>query len=118
MLLMILAYSWAIIIMALMLMQPPSQMKEWTVIGIDKIGHFGVFGIMSFLFMMAYESKNIKSLFWVVFLGVSLYSFTLECLQTLPITKRDFDILDIIANIIGSFAGAAIYILFKSFMYD
>lgn len=115
---MIIAHSWALLILILMLMRPPSEMSDLSIKGLDKLAHFGVFAIMSFLYCLAYSQSGKKSLPWLIMLGVSLYGIITESLQSLSFTQRDFDIFDIIANIIGALAGVVFYTVLKRKMYE
>lgn len=114
----VIAHLWALIVLALMIMRPPSEMSDFSIRGLDKIAHFGVFGLMAFLYALAYVPSSKKSLPWLVMLSVAFYGIILECLQSLSFTQRDFDIFDIIANIIGALAGGLFYSIYKSKMYE
>jgi len=98
------------ILFGLMVMRPPSEMSEWSIPGLDKIAHFGVFFILTVLLALSYyHNLGRKMLLRIIFFGI-LYGCGLEYLQSFDFTNRDFDFLDIIANIIGaSFGATSIY---------
>jgi len=88
-------------------------MSEIMIFGFDKVAHIAVFALMCLLYCFAFvPQKGRESIKRIVFM-VSLYSILLECLQTSSFTNRDFDIFDIIANIIGTLVGATIFLFFK-----
>lgn len=72
----------------------------------DKIVHIVLFGILSFLFC----KSSPKKYYWFVAILCALYGVAMEFVQKNYIPNRSFDIWDIVADTIGSFA-AVIFIL-------
>ena len=82
---------------------------------LDKISHFAAYGLLVFLWSIALVEKTTK----IKAARISFYSsialgIVLEILQWLLNVGRHFEILDIIANIIGAIIGlVAFYKIFK-----
>ncbi|HET8860764.1 VanZ family protein [Marivirga sp.] len=90
----------------------------WDIFGFDKIAHFSVFAILSFLLILGF-SKQYTFLFVrynAVILSISIsfmYGLTIELVQTL-IPERGLELSDIIANTVGVFAGWIVfYLIYK-----
>ena len=104
------AIGWGILITILSLM-PGSSFKDfqWSnILNIDKIGHVVFYGVFTFLISMAYYSTGNPIRKSIVFAAVIaiLYGFLLELLQVQISEDRFFEMLDLIANIIGSIVGS------------
>jgi VanZ family protein len=78
---------------------------------VDKVGHFIAYTIMTYLGLIAFKSRAGSIL--VVLFSISL-GIVLELLQSL-ISGRDASIADGLANFIGIFFGAGVYIVNKAF---
>lgn len=77
---------------------------------LDKLGHLVFYGIFVYLLIRGYRSSGSDpkkifrfSLFFAI--SAALYGLLLEFVQYRFLPDRYFDLLDIIANIIGCFAG-------------
>ena len=80
--------------------------------------HFGAYTATAFLGSVVFDKgANDRLLFWYVALGCFSWSLVLEVLQLLMETGRHFEVLDLIANIIGCFVGVAAYRIFKQRHY-
>lgn len=109
------AFVWAILLAILSLL-PNNRMPafSWSNLwSFDKFGHAIFYCIFAYLIMFGLHRQN-GNFFpgRVLLYGVliaSLYGFLMECLQTLFSPSRYFELLDIIANIIGSFTAILIY---------
>ena len=112
----LLAIRWAILILVMSLI-PGSSLPnfDWSdLVGIDKIGHAGVYLILTFLICLRkLIIPRWKKLMVAVGLS-SIFGIVMEVLQLTIYTGRNFEFLDIIANIIGSFLGAFLYNLFTN----
>lgn len=102
---------------------------SWTVAGInlperlldlvstDKLAHFTVYAILSSLYLLGFFIKGKEIRFYPLGLSViiagSLYGVLMEILQYYFFPGRFFEILDIVANISGAFAGFYIFKLSK-----
>jgi len=88
---------------------PPSV---WDFLGIDKIGHLTFYGIFSFLIAYGYfklPQTAIKKGLVNTLIISSGYGLAMEIMQYSFFPNRYFEVLDIIANIIGSFVGILLF---------
>ena len=97
---------WALAIAILSLM-PASSIKSWTwdeLLQLDKLAHAVLHGGLYVIWMLEMRKSNAPGrrmgLLWVACAG---YGVLLEVLQSKMYLGRHFDVLDIIANIIGLF---------------
>ena len=95
-------------------------MPKWQWFSYDKLGHFGLFGILSFLLALAinYESKapNLKKRIFVFTVGaVSLYGVIIELVQS-KVPGRNASFPDVIANLIGALLGFWIFSICHKFL--
>ena len=85
---------------------------------VDKVGHFGMYGVWTFLIFNAF-SKNPTATsgktFWVTFISGSVVGILLEYAQFEMMVGRIFEINDMIANGLGSFVGALCGLGFNHF---
>ena len=74
----------------------------------DKFIHISIFCVFvilwSFYFAAKTEKKN-RSIFFVLFISACLYGIAMEYVQKYFIPRRDFDLEDILADLIGSALG-------------
>lgn len=108
----IIFYGYCLIIAVLSLLPPsefPSQLFNF-----DKLAHFGVYLIMSFLMLFFFWKKEFsrKSVSYTCLFSIS-YGILLEILQNTSFSQREFDIFDIAANIIGALFGVILFKLIK-----
>ena len=95
--------------------------ESWLdLISVDKIGHAFVYAVLTLLILRGFYTKQAKKVLAVstLILAVSIssvYGVTMEVMQFAFFPGRFFEVLDIIANIIGSLIG--VYI-FKHFFYS
>jgi len=98
------AIAWSFLILILLCI-PSRGMSDqfFSFLHLDKIVHFSLFGIFSYLWrnvaLKSGHSNNFYAHF--IFLAGSLYGIVLEFVQTLPFIARSFDYLDMVANSIG-----------------
>jgi len=104
--------GWAIVVLGLSVIPGISLPSTWIdIIAPDKLAHMIVYGLFSFLLM--YEAvdsghQKQKTLILAIFIS-SIWGILMEAIQYSFFPDRYFEILDIIANIIGSIIGAFIY---------
>ena len=105
---------WIILMMGLCFMPSNGSLSgSWAAkIHLDKIGHFVIFGILAFL-LMRDEFSGLKGFLICLVLGMFI-----EFIQDAYLASRYFEFLDLIANIIGYFAGIGLFQLCKSKAYD
>ncbi|MCB0662355.1 MAG: VanZ family protein [Saprospiraceae bacterium] len=103
---------------------------SWTVAGInlperlldlistDKVAHFIVYSILTCLYLLGFFIKGKEIKFYplglFVITAASLYGVMMEILQYYFFPGRFFEILDIVANISGAFAGFYLFRLCKN----
>lgn len=104
---------WAAIIFGLSVM-PGTSMPKFSLLDFlqpDKLGHFVVYAILVFLLFWGYKKRDgqlPKQAGKIRIFSYSvLYGIGIECIQQF-LTDRHFDVLDIIANIIGCSFGLTI----------
>ncbi|MEZ4885642.1 MAG: VanZ family protein [Chitinophagales bacterium] len=103
------AIVWMISIFILSVMTAPSlPHSEW--LGFDKIAHFGCYLLLTWLILGAWRNDffSIQKKYIIVIICVSMYGVGIEFIQEF-LPERYFEVPDIIANIIGSFAGVISY---------
>jgi len=74
----------------------------------DKVGHFGVYAILTWLWLWALSLKNTINFRQLLIIGslAAIYGVAMEVIQYSFFPNRFFEVLDIIANIIGCLLGA------------
>ncbi len=113
------ALVWTIIIVYLSTM-PTSSLDEYALtdmMPIDKLAHVIMYALYSLLLLYGLSAgrpSSIRTNHWIIawLVGVSL-GILMEVIQSKFFPERHFDFLDIIANIIGSTAGLAVFNFFK-----
>ena len=102
------ALIWAAIILYLSAssgIKVPETLSD--LIGMDKLGHLVIYAVFTVLLLFGVSKNrnlNQSSLIFVVVLS-SGYGVLMEVMQFTFFKGRYFEVLDIIANIIGSFVG-------------
>ena len=93
----------------------PEKIPSWTFS--DKILHFGAYGLLGILFIRAYETLPLsinKTLRVLISIGsATLYGISDEIHQYF-VPFREAEIMDVVANTIGSICGVFFYHLWKS----
>ena len=86
------------------------------IFSIDKIGHFGIYGIFTFLLLKAFHPSSSvwkkNGVYWALIISI-VYGISMEVMQYTFFPGRYFENLDIIANIIGSFTGLLFFKIFN-----
>ncbi len=100
---------WAAFILWLCLM-PGKDLPSVTIWEADKIGHFGVYIVLSFLMFYGWIKQSTASwfrtnAFFKILLITSCYGFAVEVMQEFLTTDRHFDLLDALANTAGAITG-------------
>lgn len=112
--------AWTIIVLILLTL-PGSmlpQEKAFAIPNFDKLVHMGLFGGFVLLWSIYFNKKvtNPKKLlviFFRIFIIASLYGATTEFIQKY-IPSRDFDIADILADVVGAAIAYGIANIFLS----
>ena len=113
------AMGWAVVILVLSAM-PSQQLPQIDIISIDKIGHLGVYWILTMLILWGASKQpdaNLKiwsqSLSIILAIG-TIYGILIELMQYLFFPGRYFEILDALANFVGCILGIISFkLLFK-----
>lgn len=80
----------------------------------DKLAHVIMYLVMALLLGFVSKCKGRIAVPWLWLIIVpSAYGYLMEILQDLLPTGRLFDNFDIIANIVGSFAGTMLFYMFN-----
>lgn len=92
-----------VIIYALCLIPSTSNQTKLHIIPhFDKIIHFGMF--FTFVFIFSIENKNKKTLYKLLIISI-LVALSTEFSQELFTNSRQFDFIDIIADLFGAISG-------------
>jgi VanZ family protein len=75
----------------------------------DKLVHVGLFAILIFLWRSAFNSKFSAYNFVLLFLAL-LYGIMVEYIQRYFVANRDFDLYDVVADMIGSVSGLLVWL--------
>ena len=88
---------------------PGKELPHSNIPLIDKWVHFIIFGGFSFLWLCAYPGINFKNLF-IVFAAGCVLGYLVEVLQgTFPELGRSMDMMDAVADGIGSLLGTLFF---------
>lgn len=110
------AFLWSIVILTLSLIPSRNLQKIviWDFVGIDKVGHFGVYAILVFLLVRGFCLQFNDGIFryslaaYSIIIGL-IYGGILEYLQWRVAPSRSGEIADFVANFLGCILGAAFY---------
>ena len=112
------ALIWGIIIIFLSLMPSSSlnskSMFDLDIPNVDKIVHLIFYFGMSFAILWGIYRNGYyrRKYFFITIIACSLMGIVIEVLQQMEIINRHFDMLDIIANIIGTLLGSVLFLKF------
>ncbi len=89
----------------------PLPSSWWDLFSPDKVGHAVVYGIFTILLLRGFPvaSRCMSKVLVSVALLSGAYGIAMEVMQYAFFPGRYFEVLDIIANIIGTIAGLIIY---------
>ncbi|MFT7230574.1 MAG: VanZ family protein [Bacteroidia bacterium] len=102
----ILAILWTLFIASSCLL-PPSAFRSFsfnTLLGLDKIVHFVLYAIFILLWALAFRYISLKQKIALLLMGIT-YGVLIEVLQSTMAIGRNYDIGDIVSNIIGCVTG-------------
>lgn len=108
--------TWAAIILFLSL-TPSNQMPEiniWELFSFDKAAHLFFYALFTLQLIVAFKKQNFsyilkyQSVLSALFISL-IYGVMVEMLQYYTLAGRRADYLDIIANILGTFIGCALF---------
>jgi VanZ family protein len=84
---------------------------------LDKFLHFGAYGLLGVLFFRAYETlplKKFKNLLVFISIGSAILYGIGDEIHQYFVPSRHADIMDVIANTIGSICGVYLYYWWKN----
>jgi VanZ family protein len=92
---------------------PGSQLPEipdWNLLfAPDKVAHFGAYGVFALLLSAVFTGSRIKRAILLAIFVSALYGVLMEILQGVSGTGRNFDAVDMVANLIGAILGGSLY---------
>ncbi len=101
---------WGILIAVLSLIPGgPANLNFLGIPYFDKIGHFGMYSIWTFLIFIAFSGNpgiELKRAFWLAFIFGTIVGILFEYAQLEMRLGRAFEINDMIANGLGSLTGS------------
>ena len=109
------AILWSLVILGLSTMSGISLPEQlWDILAWDKLAHAGVYGLQVMLIYYGFQQyrkaeKLGNQLLITGFLISVVYGIGMEVIQYSFFPNRYFEVLDIIANIIGSIIGLFLY---------
>ena len=103
-------FLWGLVILVLSLMPGgPGNMILFGIPHFDKIGHFGMYAVWTFLFFRALsgnQGMTSSRVFWISVLTGALTGVVLEFGQLYMHQGRSFEVADMVANALGAGVGA------------
>lgn len=109
---------WSLVILFVSYFMVGKSLPEtlFDLIKMDKVGHFVVYGIYSFLIIRAFWKNDQfgKRAIWIAIIWAGLYGSLMEILQYYVFPNRFLELNDVIANMIGVLASLPIFYLFKN----
>ena len=111
----ILGLSWALFILAASL-APSTQFPDAGITGIDLFIHFTFYGILALLNMIGFNKQRrwslprMKSIELALGGGI-LLGIIIEVFQGMVFASRSAEVMDVVANSVGSLAGVLIFFL-------
>jgi VanZ family protein len=116
-----LALAWSLMTATVTLLPGSTidQLNLWGILSFDKAGHFMLYCIYTILLINAFRSGQKKSyvsskILVFSFLIATCFGLVLEMIQS-KIPGRNFDFIDMIANIAGSIFGLSAITFFIKF---
>ena len=106
-----LAIGW-FVLMCVLFFLPGSAFPKVTWLSnlhIDKWVHTGLFAVLVFLWLSAFNI-NLPQKAWIVILLVITYGFLVEVIQKKWVSNRSFDMYDIVADTVGGIIGLAVWL--------
>jgi len=112
----ILAVSWTLLIIILSSLPGSSMPKVSLIPNMDKIGHFSVYAVSSYLWVRYFvASMPVNQSIRFSLILTAAIGILMEIAQFLFFRGRMFEVYDIIANIGGSIVGVLVFIKLKKY---
>jgi len=93
----------------------PTVPDWFALFGPDKVAHFGAYGVFALLLSVTLSERRTK---WPIAKSVllaALYGALMEILQGISGTGRQFDPVDMVANLLGAILGGLAYAAYTKF---
>ena len=90
---------WSLVIITLTSI-PKLQSPSEKIIGFDKIAHFGIYLVFSYLFIKMFPEKEFHKTIKKLYL-LAVFVPILDELHQIPIPGREFSVYDIFADMLG-----------------
>ncbi len=112
----IMAVLWTAFIVYALLSEPSHTPRfPWLIKpGVDKLIHAVLFGIESFLVLLAFAGKQAKPAIWINIIWCFLLGAGLELAQHLWINGRSGEVLDLIADVLGAVVAAWVFTIVRN----
>jgi VanZ family protein len=102
------AYTWAAVILVACLL-PGKDVPSLSLLQHDKLLHFAIFGLLSFLILFCFNRLSLKNCL-LVWLICTAYGYVVELLQGSGISVgRAFDHFDALADSLGAALGVLLF---------
>lgn len=108
------AITW-LVIMCILFFLPGSAFpsENWlSEIYFDKVVHIGLFAILIFLWRSAFDSQLVKYNL-ILLLSALFYGLAVEFIQRYFVPNRDFDLYDVVADMIGAIIGLVTWLSYR-----
>lgn len=90
----------------------PSVPNWFSLFSPDKVAHFGAYGLFALLLSVSFSKSRIKRVVLYAVSVAAVYGVVMEILQGISGTGRHFDLVDMVANLLGAILGGFVYYLF------
>ena len=103
-------------IIAVLSLMPGRDLPHFTVFPeIDKVVHFSMYFGLSFLACWSFEIRRDRMIpIYLLLTGVFMYGVLMEILQRTMHNGRNFEFMDMVANLTGAIVGIIIYRYFDN----
>jgi len=103
-------------IIAVLSLMPGRDLPHFTVFPeIDKVVHFSMYFGLSFLACWSFEIRRDRMIpIYLLLTGVFMYGVLMEILQRTMHNGRNFEFMDMVANLTGAIVGILIYRYFDN----
>jgi len=86
------------------------KIPDWNLLfAPDKVAHFGAYGVFALLLSVAFTGSRIKRAIPLAIFVSAFYGLLMEILQGISGTGRNFDVVDMVANLIGALLGGLFF---------
>ena len=107
-----LAYAIFLSVVSLAPGQRIPKIFDWTeLFSPDKLAHFGAYAIFAVLLSFSIAGPSVLKRAAMAVLAATLFGVLMEVLQGIAGTGRDFDPVDMVANLLGALLGGLVYLL-------